>query len=301
MSFKFLSKFNLGMLSTSVKRRIMEWPDPKLFTPIFLIDGNRKPIILDDTHKGDRWSTVSNLASQAKYNGVNHSNESIRKMFYEEVEPIAKIRARTGKEYDELLSIFGLSNFEVYNKTKQKLRTKQRGMIKKLKEQTLKRDEGKCIICGSPEDLDMHHVDGIRSHNDGSNLVILCRMHHDMITHGISYYFPVPDKDFAEKLKQSVRVVLTLRHRGYENAYVRWIHYFTNSTDKIVIEHNFESKLTYAMIGNGKEGVVMLTTSVIEARLKENSVELPFRGQTLHMRKDHLMRELQLNIRNEWI
>lgn len=49
---------------------------------------------------------------------------------------------------------------------------------RRIREQVLARDGGRCIICGETEDLEIHHVDGNWRNNRLDNLSTRCIAHH---------------------------------------------------------------------------------------------------------------------------
>lgn len=67
-----------------------------------------------------------------------------------------------------------------------------------------------CEICGSEEDIHVHHIDGDRSNNDLSNLVPLCSDHHYEIHNGeeeySEYVDQLPDLSLNKSPSSMVRV-----------------------------------------------------------------------------------------------
>jgi len=60
---------------------------------------------------------------------------------------------------------------------------------------------GSCSICGSTENLELHHIDNNRENNDLSNIQLLCRNCHRSQMHGLGgptekFMMSVPDAMF---------------------------------------------------------------------------------------------------------
>ena len=58
---------------------------------------------------------------------------------------------------------------------------------KRLREKVLKRDEHKCVGCGSDKDLEIHHKNYNGNYNRLNNLQTLCRECHEDVTWLDSY------------------------------------------------------------------------------------------------------------------
>lgn len=62
-----------------------------------------------------------------------------------------------------------------------------------------------CVVCGSEDNVDVHHIDGDSSNNDLENLVPICRTHHLQIHHGVDdddlrpYVEQLPDSSIIDR------------------------------------------------------------------------------------------------------
>ena len=77
------------------------------------------------------------------------------------------------KTYQEIADSLGI--------TKQRVHQIYKNYSSMNHEKTLKvrdRDDGMCVICDSTENLEVHHINGIRRDNHLDNLVTLCRKCH---------------------------------------------------------------------------------------------------------------------------
>ncbi len=59
-------------------------------------------------------------------------------------------------------------------------------MSKDYREKCLEEKSEECVLCGSSENIEVHHIDGDRSNDDIENLIPLCQSHHAQIHNGSS-------------------------------------------------------------------------------------------------------------------
>lgn len=80
---------------------------------------------------------------------------------------------KEGMTYIQIGRIFDISKERVGNILNgyKKVKPYYRSLI-------IRRDNGKCLDCGSKENLEVHHKDTKIKSRRGSNLVTLCRKHH---------------------------------------------------------------------------------------------------------------------------
>lgn len=222
---------------------------------ICLTDESDIPLIVERPRlSGRKWKTTSTLAKEAKQAGANYTDEEVIDIFYKEHPSISALRAKTGLEYYEIDKIFNERGID-YDKELRKLRLEERGNISELKESALQRDGNKCAVCGDSDHLEMHHIDGVRSNNHISNLVILCEFHHDLITNGIPVLYALSDEDGYQKqlsssLKQAIDTVEELRNRGFVDSHLEWVHFWNDEDDRILIRHEAVSKITMVAVEN---------------------------------------------------
>jgi 5-methylcytosine-specific restriction endonuclease McrA len=48
---------------------------------------------------------------------------------------------------------------------------------RRLRQTIIERDDGRCVVCGVTERLEVHHIDGNPKNDDPSNLETRCRKH----------------------------------------------------------------------------------------------------------------------------
>lgn len=78
-------------------------------------------------------------------------------------------------------TILKYSNWEEYKKNLVKLIAKARsshGFTAKLKKEIKIRDENRCQMCRSINQLEVHHIDGNPLNNDPENLITICKRCH---------------------------------------------------------------------------------------------------------------------------
>jgi len=78
--------------------------------------------------------------------------------------------------------ILGLS-WNEYKKARNRIKyriRKESGFTDNKKAEILNRDK-KCIVCGSNEKLNVHHLDMDKTNNENSNLVVVCSKLHNII------------------------------------------------------------------------------------------------------------------------
>ncbi len=82
---------------------------------------------------------------------------------------ISELRNRK-KTYQEIAEILKITKQRVHQLYKDYKSTKIF-----VKEGILRRDRGKCLICDSRENLEVHHINGVKIDNRTANLATLCR------------------------------------------------------------------------------------------------------------------------------
>jgi len=80
------------------------------------------------------------------------------------------------KTYQEIGDILGITKQRVHQIYKDYVKTYQH-----IKAKVKDRDSYQCVICGSTENLEVHHINGIKKDNHLENLVTLCRKCHHKI------------------------------------------------------------------------------------------------------------------------
>jgi hypothetical protein len=77
-----------------------------------------------------------------------------------------------------------------------------------------------CEICGTTEQIVVHHLDGDRTNNTLENLIPVCRKHHAQIHYGVGgleeYTDKLPDEFVHRKSSTSGRKTVTLNADAYE-------------------------------------------------------------------------------------
>lgn len=74
-----------------------------------------------------------------------------------------------------------------------KVKFRSSGAWKKKRKAILKRDGDKCLICGSNDGLQVHHINSLDTHPimklEDRNLISVCRKCHEAIHNGV--YSPI--------------------------------------------------------------------------------------------------------------
>lgn len=94
-----------------------------------------------------------------------------------------------------MIFLLGYENLESYKEGQLKLYLKastkrryQSGFDNKLKKEIIEKNGGKCVICESTENIEVHHIDNNCENNEVANLTILCDKCHKKIRKGFVYY-----------------------------------------------------------------------------------------------------------------
>ena len=83
---------------------------------------------------------------------------------------------------NKILEILGYPDWEEYHKNTRKINMQLRGkygFTDKLKKEIKDRDDNLCVLCGSTQRLQIHHIDGHYCNNDERNLITLCQKCHN--------------------------------------------------------------------------------------------------------------------------
>ena len=113
---------------------------------------------------------------------------TIKRLFFKKGFSVSDIALKLGLSKEKgittkIRNILGFKEWDEYFKTLKSIQTKIRyssGFTDKLKREIKERDGG-CIICGIKETLEIHHLDRNFRNNKPSNLVTLCKVHHNKL------------------------------------------------------------------------------------------------------------------------
>lgn len=198
-----------------------------------------------------KYKKTDTIAREVRESGIEFSTEQIRDMLYREHLSRSDLREKSGLSYAEVDEIFNEPGFD-YDRTLRSLRNAERGPRVELKREISERDENACVICGDSERLEMHHIDEIRSHNDPSNLVTLCRNHHSIITNAypLSYEHSFKSKQassFGYWFGELLKLVSYFRRRGYAQSHLEWIHFWGHEEDRVLLRPNGNGGVQYRL------------------------------------------------------